>query len=71
MTFNGDPDLLKKVITDDEKWVYGFDIETKTQSSQWKCPEEPRTKKARQVQSNVKVLLTVFIDCNGGILPWS
>ena len=71
MTFNGDPDLLKKVITDDEKWVYGFDIETKTQSSQWKRPEEPRPKKARQVQSNVKILLTIFFDCNGGILPWS
>ena len=26
--------------------------------------EEPRTKKARQVPSNVKVLLTVFFYCN-------
>ena len=24
-----------------------------------------KTKKARRVQSNVKVLLTVFFDCNG------
>ena len=28
-------------------------------------PEEPRPKKARQVRSNVRVLLTVFFDCNG------
>ena len=28
-----DPDLLKKVITSDEWWVYGYDIETKAQSS--------------------------------------
>ena len=28
-----DPDLLKKVITGDESWVYGYDIETKAQSS--------------------------------------
>ena len=29
-----------------------------------KVPEEPRLKKARQVQSNVNVvLLTVFLDC--------
>ena len=27
--------------------------------------EAPRPKKARQVQSNLKVLLTVFFDCNG------
>ena len=35
-TFNDDPDLLKKIITADKSWVYGYDIETKTQSSQWK-----------------------------------
>ena len=63
-TFNDDPDLLKKVITGDESWVYGSDIETKALSSQWKRPEEPRPKKARQVRLNVKVLLTVFFDCN-------
>ena len=28
---NHDPDLLKRVITGDESWVYGFDVETKTQ----------------------------------------
>ena len=64
-TFNDDPDLFKKLITGDESWVYGYDIETKAQSSQWKRPEEPRPKKARQVRSNVKVLLTIFFDCNG------
>ena len=36
-TFNDDPDLLKKVITGDESWVCGYDIETKDQSSQWKA----------------------------------
>ena len=30
-TFNDDSDLLKKVITGDESWVYGYDIETKAQ----------------------------------------
>ena len=43
-TFNNDPNLLKKVIANDESWVYGYDIETKA-SSQWKRPEEPRSKK--------------------------
>ena len=45
-TFNDDTDLLKKVITCDESWVYGYDIETKAQSFQWKCAEKPRPKKA-------------------------
>ena len=63
-TFNDEPDLLKKVITGDESLVYGYDIETKAQSFQWKRPEELKPKKARQVRSNVKVLLTVFFDSN-------
>ena len=39
-----------------------YDIETK---AQWMRSEEPSLKKAHQVWSNVKVLLTVFFDCNG------
>ena len=60
-----DPDLLKRVITGDESWVYGYDVETKAQSFQWKHTESPRPKKARQVRSNVHVLLTVFFDYHG------
>ncbi|UYV79263.1 K02A2.6-like [Cordylochernes scorpioides] len=60
-----DPNLLQRVITGDEAWVYGYDVDTKAQSSQWKLPHEPRPKKACQVRSNVKVLLTVFFDCRG------
>ena len=40
--------------------IIGYDIEANAQLSQWKHPEEPRTKKARQFRSNVKVLFTVF-----------
>ena len=65
-TFSDDLNFLKKVITGDQSWVYGYDIETKDQSFQWKHPDErPRPKKARQIWSNVKVLLTVFFDFNG------
>ena len=46
-TFNSDPDLVKKVITGYESWVYGYDIETKAQSFQFKRPEKPRLKKGR------------------------
>ena len=30
-----DPKFLNTVITGDESWVYGYDSDTKTQSSQW------------------------------------
>ena len=42
---------IQKVLTGDESWVYGNDIETKAQSF--------------QVLSNVKVLLAVFFDYKG------
>jgi hypothetical protein len=57
---NGDLDFLKTVITGDESWVYGYDPGTKAQSSQWKSPSSPRPKKARQVRSEVKGMLTFF-----------
>ena len=41
-TFKDDPDLLKKVITGNESWVFGYDIETKAQSFQSKLPEKLR-----------------------------
>ncbi|KAJ4445629.1 hypothetical protein ANN_12311 [Periplaneta americana] len=64
-TANTDPGFLNTVITRDESWVYGYDPETKRQSSQWKHPESPRPKKARQVRSKIKVMLTVFFDVRG------
>ena len=33
-TFSDDPDLLKKVISGDETWEYGYYIEIKAESSQ-------------------------------------
>ena len=67
MSFNNDPDLLKKVTTGGESWVhsYGYDFEMKAQSSQLKRSGEQKPKKARQVRLNVKVLITDFFECNG------
>jgi len=36
-----DPSFLSNVITGEEIWVYAYDPETKTQSSQWKSPGSP------------------------------
>jgi hypothetical protein len=60
-----DPDFLSKVVTGNESWIYGYDPETKQQSSQWKCPSSPRPKKPRQVKSNVKSMLICFFDIDG------
>ena len=32
---NGNEHFLKNIITRDETWVYGYDVETKMQSSHW------------------------------------
>jgi hypothetical protein len=51
--FNGsdaDKNFLKNVITGDETWVYGYDIETKAQSSQWKGKSSPRQKKTKSIK---------------------
>lgn len=57
--------FLSKIITGDETWVYGYDPETKRQSSHWKSAASPRIKKARMAKSKVKVMLIVFFDCEG------
>lgn len=49
-----DENVLKKVITGDESWVYGYDPETKRQSSQWKFPSESRPKTTSELKAIVK-----------------
>jgi len=41
-------DILGRVITGDETWVYLYDPEMKLQSAQWKTANSPRPKKFRQ-----------------------
>jgi hypothetical protein len=63
-----EPHFMSRIITGDETWVYGYDPETKLQSSQWRSPSSPRPKKARQVRSNVKTMLMVLFDIQGLVL---
>ncbi|UYV76656.1 hypothetical protein LAZ67_14001618 [Cordylochernes scorpioides] len=60
-----DLELLKRIITGDETCIYGFDLETTQQASEWRFKNEPRPKKARKAPSKVKVMLTVFFDYQG------
>ena len=50
-----DVQFRKNIVTGDESWVYGYDPETKQQSSQWKGPTSPR-----QLRSKTKVILLAF-----------
>ncbi|UYV79170.1 hypothetical protein LAZ67_17001333, partial [Cordylochernes scorpioides] len=64
-TTTDDPELLKRVFTGDETWIYGFDSETTQQASEWRFKNEPRPKKGRKAPIKVKVMLTVFFDYQG------
>ena len=60
--------FLKKLITQDETWVYHYDPETKAQSMQWKHLDSPPPKKTRVQPSAGKVILTVFWDQDGVVM---
>ena len=44
---NGNENFLMNIITGDETWVYGYDVETKMQSSQWMRKGSPLPNKER------------------------
>jgi len=64
---NGNENCLKNIITGDETWVNGYDVETKKQPSQWMGKGSPRPKKARLIPSKIKVMLVVFFDWKGTV----
>ena len=49
--------VLDALVTCDESWIYCYDPETKSQSSQWKHAGSPRPKRARQSKSTHKLLI--------------
>ncbi|UYV79029.1 K02A2.6-like [Cordylochernes scorpioides] len=57
LNIHEDPNFLTEGITDDETWVYGYDPETKRQSSPWLPENDPKPKKAIMSKSKTKVLL--------------
>jgi histone-lysine N-methyltransferase SETMAR len=58
---NEDPTFVSKIITGDESSIYGYEPETKQQSLQWKSPQSPKAKKARQVWRWTNSMYTVFL----------
>jgi len=65
---NGNENFLKNTITGYETWDYGYDFETKLQSSQWMGKGSPRPpKKARMSRSKITVMLVAFFDWKGTV----
>jgi hypothetical protein len=56
--------VISRIIMGDESWIYSYDLEPKQQSSQWKSPQSPRVKKARQVWGATKSMLIALFDVN-------
>jgi len=48
-----EPNVLDKVITGDESWVFDCDPETKQQREEWHTKSSPLLKKARMSRSRV------------------
>ncbi|XP_013791740.1 putative uncharacterized protein FLJ37770 [Limulus polyphemus] len=61
---NSDPDFMNTIITGDESWVYGYDPETKSQSSQWKHSTSPRPKKVTIIKDIFSVLTDMKMSQN-------
>lgn len=68
-TLENDLELLKRVKTDEETWVYGFRSKMKAQSSEYRFKNEPRHKQMSRAKSLIKVLFNVSFDYRG-IVHW-
>jgi len=63
-----EPNLLKRVVTGDESWIFEYDPLTKRQSLEWRMEERivTKTKKGEDVQIfKTKVTLIAFFDVHG------
>ena len=66
MTFNDDPDLLKKVITCDESLLRkAMTLKPKPNQPNGSVQKSQDRKKHIKFGQCVKVLLTIFFDCSG------
>ena len=61
-----EPNLMQRVVTGDESWIFEYDPLTKRQSLEWKSALSPRPEKARVFKT--KVMLNAFFDVRGIVL---
>jgi hypothetical protein len=56
------PAFISRIIMVDESWIYGYDLETKQQSSQWKSPQSPRAKECSKFGVQQRACSLFFLD---------
>jgi len=61
-------EFLQNVVTIDETWIWDFDPELKTQSSDWIDKSSPRPKKFKRAPSNTKQMMIFAYDFKGVIM---
>jgi hypothetical protein len=66
--YEDEPDFICRIVTQDETWVLHFDPESKKQSMQWTHPGSPFLKIFKKVLSAVKMMASIFWDCQGIIM---
>ena len=64
-----EPNLLNRIVTGDESWIFEYDPLTKQQSLEWKSALSPRLKKARGFKLKTMVMLVAFFDVHGIVHP--
>ena len=62
--------FLNRVVAGDETWVYSYDPELKSQSSEWTSADSPRPTKARRSKGPMKVMHIIFFDRAGILLDY-
>ena len=61
-------DFLSRIVTGDESWVHYWTPESKEASKVWKTQDEEAPRKAKEIPSAGKVMVTVFWDVHGILL---
>lgn len=62
--------FLRRTVTGDKTWVFLYTPGSKTESMTWKHPHCPVKKKFETLQSQGKVMATVFWDVYGFLFGW-
>ena len=63
-------DFHRRLVTENETWIYQYDPESKIQSKEWLPRGSSGPRKFRAERSAAKVLATVFWDSEGVIMAW-
>jgi histone-lysine N-methyltransferase SETMAR len=63
----GKSNLISKILTGDETWVYCYDPKRKEQSKVWIAKDEPRPVKVKRERSVGKIMVAVFFTRTGFI----